>query len=300
MTRLLVLTTSILLISTCLHAGDLRILDGRDLRVIYEGRHDSSAHEVARIYPFVKARLERVFGWDAPSKPSVIVIMNAARFQRMAENPFCVAFAVPHKNLMVIHYSRVNTRPFSMENTLKHELCHLLLHHHIRKGLLPRWLDEGVCQWVSDGIGEILIDQKTSLLNKAAFRGRFVPLYELKDAFPRHRELMMLAYEESRSFVNHVIARYGKEGLLRVLGSLKEGNTIETAFLKSLSIPLEKLEKDWHQSLRKKVTWFTYLSYHLYEILFALMAFITIAAFIKMILKKRGYLKKEEESGFDC
>jgi len=280
----------------CLYAGEVRVLEQRDVLVLYEAQLGSAAGEVAEIYPATKAGLEGVFRWDLTLRPTVLLIMNRERFRRMAESPLTVAFAVPRKNLIVIDYSRMNIHPFSLGNTLKHELCHLLLHHHIQERLLPRWLDEGVCQWVSDGIGDILFDQKRSLLNKAAFRGRFIPLHALKETFPRHKESLILAYGESKSFIAHIIARSGNEGLLRALGRMKGGENVEVAILKALSIPLEKLEKDWQQSLRKKVTWFTYLSYHLYEILFALMAFIAIAAFIKIVLRKRAYAKEEDET----
>ena len=36
-----------------------------------------------------------------------------------------------------------------------------------------------------------------------------------------------------------------------------------------------------------KMTWFTYLSYYLYEILFVLMALITVCAFIRLRIKKK-------------
>ncbi|MCP4665037.1 MAG: hypothetical protein GY849_01620 [Deltaproteobacteria bacterium] len=297
MKRALILTTFLLLMAKGLYAEDIRVLEQRDVLVLYEARLGSAAEEAAHIYPAVKARLEGVFGWDLALRPTVLLIMNRERFQRMAESPLTVAFAVPRKNLIVIDYSRMNIHPFSLGNTLKHELCHLLLHYHIQGRLLPRWLDEGVCQWVSDGIGDILFDQKRSLLNRAAFRGRFIPLDALKEGFPRQQEALLLAYEESRSFIDHIIARFGKEGLLGVLGQLKGGENVEVAMLKALSMPLEKLEEDWQASLRKKVTWFTYLSYHLYEILFVLMAFITIAAFIKIVLRKRAYAREEEEAG---
>ena len=42
---------------------------------------------------------------------------------------------------------------------------------------------------------------------------------------------------------------------------------------------------------------FTYLSYHLYEILFAVMALISVYAFIKVMMKKRAYKREETEEG---
>ena len=70
---------------------------------------------------------------------------------------------------------------------------------------------------------------------------------------------------------------------------MKKGKTIEVAFQKEFSIPFETLEKEWQESIRKKMTWFTFFSYHLYEILFVLMALITVVAFIRLCIKKKDY-----------
>ena len=141
------------------------------------------------------------------------------------------------------------------------------------------------------------MDQKRSLLNRAALRGRFIPLESLQKGFPRNDEGMILAYEESKSFVGRITSKYGKEGILRVLDGMKNGEAADIALLKALSVPLRTLEKEWHESLRRKMTWFTYLSYHLYDILFALMALIVMVAFVKIILRKRAYMKEEVEDG---
>ena len=150
---------------------------------------------------------------------------------------------------------------------------------------------------MSDGIGDIIMDQKRSLLNRAALRGRFIPLESLQRGFPRDNEGMILAYEESKSFVAHITSKYGKEGILRVLEGMKNGESADAAVLKALSVPLRTLEREWHDSLRRKMTWFTFLSYHLYEILFALMGLIAMVAFVKIILRKRAYIEEEMEDG---
>ena len=139
------------------------------------------------------------------------------------------------------------------------------------------------------------MDQKRSLLNKASLRGRFIPLESLNKGFPRDDEAMILAYEESKSFLTHITSKYGKEGSLRVLEGMKNGEAADAAVLKALSVPLRTLEKEWHESLGRQMTWFTYLSYHLYEILFALMGLIAMVAFVKILLKKRAYIKEEME-----
>lgn len=273
------------------------VFENRDIRVLFEPSLRSAAIQITNIYPGIKSDLEGIFGWDLNLRPSILLIKDSKHFLRMSGNPLTVAFAVPAKNLIVIDHSKMNIHPFTIGITLKHELCHLLLHHQIRETSLPRWLDEGIAQWVSDGISEIITGEKGSRLNKAALRGRFIPLVSLESAFPHDKEGLLLAYEESESFVEYVIGQFGKEGILSVLEHMRKGEDTNEAFLKALSIPWYKLEKQWHHSLSQKMTWFTYLSYHLYEILFALMALITVYAFIRAVIKKRAYTEEEKEEG---
>ncbi len=275
--------------------GGYNVLEEGQLTVYFEPSLGSIAQKVADIYPKVKGDLENIFGWSLSLKPSVVLIKDSKHFQKMSENPFIVAFAVPGKDLIVINYSKVNIQPFSLDITLKHELCHLLLHSQISGDILPKWLDEGLCQWVSDGMSDVVINQKRSLLNRAAFRDTFIRLDYLRRHFPNEKEGLLLAYEESKSFSAYIINRFGKEGMLKILNYMKRGEDLDSALIKVVSMPLPSLERAWHNSLQEKITWFTYLSYNLYEILFALMALITVYAFIRMVMRKRAYMKQGGE-----
>jgi hypothetical protein len=286
---------SIILLTRPLCAEQVHVTRQGDLTVLFDPSLRLASREVADFYGAIKADLERIFGWELRLEPTVLLIKEGENFQMVTKNPLIVAFAVPGKNLIVIDHSKMNVHPFSLELTLKHELCHLLLHNHLGKGILPKWLDEGVCQWVSSGIGEIIMDQKRSFLNKATLGGTLIRLNRLQDSFPSDRESLLLAYEESKSIVDYIIRRYGKESLLSLLERMKQDESADEAILKSLSISSVELEKEWHDSLRRKMTWFTYLSYHLYEILFAVMALISVYAFIKVMMKKRAYKREETE-----
>lgn len=278
------------------YAEDLQILNTGSVKVLFEASLESAAKHVADLYPEVKEDMESIFGWKLDLTPAVILKKNRENFLRMAGDPLVVAFAVPSKNLIVIDYSKMITRPFSLETTLKHELCHLLLHRHIKDEILPQWLDEGLCQWASGGIGEIMMDPKRSRLNRAAFSRKFIPFRDLKQGFPYDENGRLLAYEESKSFVDYLARKYKKDGIINILNRMKQGQTAGDAIIAVLSIPLETLENEWQGSLKQKMSWFTYLSYHLYEILFTLMALITIIAFIRLSFRKRDYIDDEDAS----
>jgi hypothetical protein len=176
---------------------------------------------------------------------------------------------------------------------MKHELCHLVLHNRVKNGRLPRWLDEGISQLASDGIAEIMISRKGSILDKAALSNKLLSMKRLSQSFPRDKESLLLSYEESKSFVEFINHEFGRERILDLLGHLREGSEIDGAVLKSFSIPFDELERRWHTHLRKKITWFTYLANNLYTILFFLAALITIAGFVRMMIKKRRYGEDE-------
>ena len=217
---------------------------------------------------------------------------DSQRFRRMTHSPLVVGFAVPGKDLVVIDYAGIKN-PLQFRNILKHELCHLFLHEHVDKVPIPRWFDEGIAQWTSNGVMDILHDPKDALLPKAAFSDRIIPLGTLSRGFPSNPNALRLAYEESRSFIDYIINTHGKPGLLEILKLMKNGVTLRKAVLEALGAPLYKIEEDWQSSLKQNIAWFAHLSYYLYEILFALGGLIVVYAFIKISRKKRAYMEEE-------
>lgn len=297
---LLKLFLSLIIASPLFHAqnlcaGTYQSVQTEDYTLIFDAPIGLAFKDVMTIYPETTAELERIFGWQFRLKPSILLIGETQKFRNMAESPLTVAFAVPARNLIVIDFDRANKKPFSLKLTLKHELCHLLLHQYIKTPLLPRWLDEGVAQWTSDGLIDIMVNQKRSLLNRAALRRTFIPLHALERGFPGSNDALILAYEQSKSLITYIIGRYGTKGVLDILYHMEAGKDVATAVPEALSVTLQELEQDWHRSLRRKITWFTFLSYHLYEILFGLMAIITAIAFVRVIIKKRNYPDEEPD-----
>jgi len=288
-------TLFVLLVSSA-EPGELQSLRTGHVEVFFDASLVPAAKEVLHLYPVVREELESLFAWQLHSKPSVLLIKTRKDFLKISSDSLVVAFAAPQKNLIVIDNSTMIKHPFSLATTLKHELAHLLLHQYIRADIFPRWLDEGLCQWASDGIGEVIRDPKSSLLNRAAFSGKFIRLRELQQNFPPDKRSRLLAYEESKSFVTYLAGRFGREIIFKVLHHMESGLTAEAAIQTASFIPFEVLEKEWRYSLRNKMTWFALLSYYLYEILFALMALITIYAFIRRRIKKKLYWDDEPEN----
>lgn len=284
--------------SVCLGEEELRSLDSQGVVVFFDASLRSGAEDIVELYPAVRRHLEGTLGWSVAFKPTIFLMKDRERFQRVAASSLVAAFAIPRKNLIVIDHSRMIKDPFRIEVTLRHELCHLLLHHYISHDKLPKWLDEGIAQWVSGGIGEFVMEQKESLLNEAVLAGRLLDIRNLSGSFPREPGSFSLAYQQSRSLVDYIVDKYGTEGILSIIRELQD-HDIERAMKRGLSVSFEDLEEAWRHHLRARLTWFTFLSNNVYEVLFFIGGIIVILGFLRRLAKKRAYMKDEDDSFSD-
>jgi hypothetical protein len=224
-----------------------------------------------------------------------VLLNDNKRFRNLAGDNLVVAYALPNKNVVVIDHSKMNTSPFMLRNTFKHELCHLLLHHYIRDDNLPRWLDEGICQWASDGFADIIMDTKRNLLPTAILSDTYFDLEKLQHQFPQDKNSLMLAYQQSKSVVEYLSSKYGSQGILDFLKLLQQGYDLESAFEFRFAMPIDEFQYQWRGHLKKNINWFTYVSIHLYEILFVLAALLTILGFVRKMVRRRAYSAQEDE-----
>ncbi len=270
------------------------IEDGRVI-VRFDDQFKTLAMEVLKSYPGIRQELVKDLGWGTTSRPEIILVKDSASFKTVAGSDLVTALAVPQNNLIMMDASKMNVYPFTLRVTLKHEMCHLELHHHIALEKLPRWFDEGICQWVSGGLSEIMADGNRSVLREASLSNRLISIEQLTENFPSDGRAMVLAYEESKSIVEYIEREFGVSGVRRILEHMSSGDDLEGAVQRSLSISLEELEKRWRSSLAGKFLWVSFIGDNLYEILFLFAAVITIYGFIVILRKKKEYKDEDEE-----
>ncbi|MEK6527668.1 MAG: hypothetical protein AABZ36_02140 [Nitrospirota bacterium] len=276
-----------------LHGFSTDFIQTEEVVVNFEKSLKHAAKEITVVYPGVKTELEGKFRRKLDFRPTILLIGNEKTFQEMSGSNFIAAYALPEKNMVVIDYSKMNAYPFTLRITLKHELCHLLLSRYISREKLPKWFNEGVSQWVSGGIAEIIIGEKEEALKQAVLSGRLIDIKDLAVKFPEDKDSISLAYQESKSIVEYIDREFGAGSILHILAFLENGDDMDTATQKSLLIFAEELEKRWHVYLDKRISWFTYIGDNLYTVLFFLAALLTIGGFIRFLIKKRAY--KDED-----
>ena len=123
-----------------------------------------------------------------------------------------------------------------------------------------------------------------------------IDIRALTKGFPADRQSLVLAYEESKSLVEYIINEFGVEGILGILENLRQGMEWQEAMERGLSLPLEEFVKGWRRQLKESLSWFTYVSHNLYEILFFLAALIMVCGFIRAYKKKRAYIGEEDSN----
>ncbi len=288
---LIVITIPALCIASDINSS----IENEFVMVQFEKPLKKVAETVIRIYPEIKLDIEKRFQSDITFRPTIRLIKDRASFQSMIHSGPVVAVAISKNNLIIIDNSKMKTRPFSLETTLKHELCHLFLHTYVKDGELPRWLNEGICQNISDGIAEIITGENKNLLKQAVLSGRLIPMTSLNRTFPSRDRQLLLAYEQSKSFIEYIENRYGPDSTKHILDYLSKGRRIGFSIKMALSIPFDELEHDWQNNLKKNITWLTYISNHIYQILFVIATLFMVYGFIRFWIRKRNYRDEDDD-----
>jgi len=292
---LLLILIIIAIPALCIASDNNTTIKNEFVTVQFERPLKKVAETVIKMYPEIKLDIEKRFQSDINFAPTIRLIKDRGSFQKMIHSGPVVAVAISKSNLIIIDNSKMKTQPFSLGTTLKHELCHLFLHQYVDKGNLPRWLNEGICQNISDGIAEIMIGEHKNLLKQAVLSGRLLPMNSLERRFPPEDRPLLLAYEQSKSFVEYIESKYGNESIVFILNYLREGNDIRSSVQLALSVPFADLEKSWKNNLKTRITWLTYVSSHIYQILFVMAAMFMVYGFIRFWIRKRNYRDEDDD-----
>lgn len=276
-------------------AASLRVLETRDVAVVHESREETLAGEIAGAYRGVRDELQKTFEFGLTYRPVVRLVGEEAPEGAGTGSFRFLAYARPEEGLIVLFLAPIRTSGIPIASVLKHEVCHLLLHDAVGVDRLPRWLDEGIAQWVSGGFSELAAPRRPFFLPGAILSGTDIPLGELVSRFPGTERDVRLAYEKSRSVVETLLETGGVERLSLLLRALSRGDPVEKAFRNVYGTTLEEFEAAWKRRVTGIAGWLFYLSSYLYEILFFVGALAAVAGFIRYLRKKRTYRDEEDE-----
>jgi tetratricopeptide (TPR) repeat protein len=151
----------------------------------------------------------------------------------------------------VVTMDSPHARPgeFQWEATLWHELAHVITLQ-MSNNRVPRWLTEGISVWE-----EKVHRPEWSRGMDMSFAGMLnrketLKLRDLNAAFTDGRTIS-LAYYEGGLLVEHIVGKYGEDGLHKLLYAYAKGLDFDDALKEALNVNIDQLQTDFDQTLDK-------------------------------------------------
>jgi hypothetical protein len=131
---------------------------------------------------------------------------------------------------------------------IPHELTHLVFDTAADNAyhFPPRWLNEGVAVYQSEGYGA----QDRSQVAGAARAGSLIPLEGLTGQFPTTGDRFRLAYAESVSAVDYLVRTYKPAALVSLINSYADGRTDDEAFKAAIGVDVATFGDAWLADLQ--------------------------------------------------
>lgn len=126
--------------------------------------------------------------------------------------------------------------------TISHELTHVLLQRATNNSNLPvpLWINEGLAEYgnVDQGIGY------DRFLEWAVDTGRTTP-FESLNVFPGDPNLNLVAYGQSRSAVEYLIAEFGRESISELMATIDSGIPFNAAMQRVYGFDTRGMDVRW-------------------------------------------------------
>jgi hypothetical protein len=128
-----------------------------------------------------------------------------------------------------------------------HELTHLVFDTATKNPYHepPHWLNEGLAVYLSQGYDS----SDRNLVEDAAKSDTIMPLDGLVGAFPTTRDRFFLAYAESVSAVDWIVANKSRDALIALIRSYANGVSDDEAFSTALGLDTAAFQQAWLDSV---------------------------------------------------
>lgn len=282
--------------------AEVKTINDTNLRIEYDSSNQRLADKIqSMVKPslnIIKDKLKLSFDKDIFLK----ICKNKADFQQITgiKNLSVQGVAIPEYNLIVISAENIFYKSSDdIQHLLEHEIAHLVLADNI--GLksdnhFPRWFNEGLAQWLSEGSNELFSASYQDSLQTAFITGRLIPFSELVFYFPGNQSDFTQAYAQSLSFIEYLIKKYDNDRMINLVNNLKGKDNFYTSFYKIYGVSFGDSERDWIKT--KKTENYTldyYVSTHITSLINGLIGIIAIFVFVVLYFRKKNIKLNEEE-----
>jgi hypothetical protein len=224
-------------------------LEGTIVRLHWYDGDQSFAQHAVDIGDQAIEQAEQLLGVQETDKVDFFIYDNESAFRDALgpgtrENVGGTAVAAIRTLFGLIEPSDINSDWVRILVT--HELTHLVFNTAVDNPyhLPPRWLNEGLAVYLSEGNSQSEKDQ----VQHAIDSGTIIPLQGLGGLFPTGDGFAQ-AYGESVSAVSYIVDTYGKDALVKLIRSYADGVTDDQAFSAATGKDLAAFDDAWLASL---------------------------------------------------
>jgi hypothetical protein len=212
----------------------LHVEAGRGMEAIAEGirKSDMSRFDV----------ILRMVGLEDAGEP-ILVLVAPESSQLAQRTPTWISgYAQSDEGFVVLFPARATTYPIDgLEELLRHEIAHVLIHRAAGGRAIPRWFNEGVATVAGDTWG--MPDRSRFTL--AMIRGDDPSLRHVEAMFHEGQPAVARAYAIAGAFTVDLLQREGSDAAARILAEVRAGQEFPAAFQRATGKSLYSVEREF-------------------------------------------------------
>jgi hypothetical protein len=198
----------------------------------YDGERLSAAMEDALLAALEETYDEYVRAFDhLPDAVITVILYTRQTFQDVTEAPSNVEGLFDGK--VRLPMGGLSQLTPSARAVVRHEVAHAFIHSKTR-GAAPRWLHEGIAQWLEPRSGR---SHGAALAREARQRGPEAPV--------------PFSYPAALSQIEYLVDTYGAHELMDLLERLRDGLGIDAALRETYRCDTRGLDSEWGQWLAR-------------------------------------------------
>ncbi|MCA9709570.1 MAG: hypothetical protein KDK70_27275 [Myxococcales bacterium] len=257
----------------------------------YEPALAEQAAMLAANAPRWWAEIEEEIAGDVDDTVEIVFVDHSGRVAEASGMPHWVAgVAHPPTGEIIIARHAPDGSPTNLEELLRHEMVHVILHRATDGAEVPRWFHEGM----AESFNGTLSLGRTQTLAAAVFGPGVPRLDRLEQSFHvGDGPQVAVAYAASRDLVEF-LRGYDASGvrLRQVMTELRSGHRFEVAFIHAYGRGLGELVGQWRAGLPGRFIWYPLLASG--GLPFILVAPLVVVAWIRRRRKVRLGMERLE------
>lgn len=250
---------------------ELRVEAGRGMEKVAEGIRNSDPERFEVI--------KDLLGMDDAGEAILVLVAPESSTLALRAPEWVAGYARSDEGFVVVFPARATEYPIDgMEELLRHEVAHVLIHRAAGGHDVPRWFNEGLATVAGETWG--LPDR--SRFTMAMVRSTQISLSRVEKMFYEGRGEVAMAYAISGAFTYDLLQREGTDVGARILREISAGHEFADAFRRATGKSLYSVERDFW---RRKTLWHRWIPWATSSV--ALWGVITLLAMWVMRVKRR-------------